>query len=266
MLIARSSFYGITILQTVVYYKQYPNDPRIFRYSVAVLWALDTLQVALNTHALYYYMVESFGNYAALLEIVWYVHLASAVALGLPKVTGRSFPLLLTINMLIVVGVQAYISFNWFSIEKTHSSILQLIRGQNMETWSTFPCSVALVHYLNRVWNPPSFLLSQHPSAPESLRTASGTDFFIAAAMCYYLHRGTSMTSFSSTTKIIAGLMRLVVISGLATSTCSLLTLVTFVAWPKTLIFIAVHSILPKLYINSLLAMQVYLPLIWTTS
>ncbi|KAK0216614.1 hypothetical protein EDD85DRAFT_431864 [Armillaria nabsnona] len=73
--------------------------------------------------------------------------------------------------------------------------------------------------------------------------------------MCYYLDKGTSMTSFSNTTKIIVGLMRLAVISGLATSVCSLLTLVSFVVWPKTLIFIAIHFILPKLYINSMLAM-----------
>ncbi len=34
MLTPRSRFYGITILQTVVYYKQNPNDPWLFRYAV----------------------------------------------------------------------------------------------------------------------------------------------------------------------------------------------------------------------------------------
>ncbi|PBK91918.1 hypothetical protein ARMGADRAFT_192765 [Armillaria gallica] len=85
--------------------------------------------------------------------------------------------------------------------------------------------------------------------------TLAGADFFIAATMCYYLDKGTSMTSFSNTTKMIVGLMRLAVISGLTTSVCELLTLVAFVAWPKTLIFVAIHFILPKLYINSMLVM-----------
>ncbi|KAK0207352.1 hypothetical protein IW262DRAFT_660602 [Armillaria fumosa] len=50
--------------------------------------------------------------------------------------------------------------------------------------------------------------------------------------------------------------MRIVVISGLLTSTCSLLTLISYIVWPDTLIFLAIGTfILPKLYINSLLAM-----------
>ncbi|KAK0457287.1 uncharacterized protein EV420DRAFT_1549994 [Desarmillaria tabescens] len=83
-----------------------------------------------------------------------------------------------------------------------------------------------------------------------------GADFTISGAMCYYLHKGKSMTSMSSTTKTIMKLMRVVVISGLLTSACSLLALVTYVIWPDTLIFISICAfILPKLYINSLLAM-----------
>ncbi|KAK0184960.1 hypothetical protein F5146DRAFT_1072819 [Armillaria mellea] len=78
--------------------------------------------------------------------------------------------------------------------------------------------------------------------------------------MCRYLDKSTSMASFSRTRKKVMGVIRLAVISGLATSACSLLTLVAFVASPKTLIFIAIHFILPKLYINSMLAIQVYLP------
>lgn len=66
-------FYGITILQTAVYFKLNPNDPWLFRYTVALLWILDTLHVALTTHALYFYLIKSFGNYFALLTVIWYV-------------------------------------------------------------------------------------------------------------------------------------------------------------------------------------------------
>ncbi|PBK91781.1 hypothetical protein ARMGADRAFT_187318 [Armillaria gallica] len=73
------SFYGITILQTVVYYKQNPNDPWLFRYGVAFLWILDTLQVALSTHAHYFYLIKSFGIYPALSTIIWSVPVASSL-------------------------------------------------------------------------------------------------------------------------------------------------------------------------------------------
>ncbi|KAK0431979.1 hypothetical protein EV421DRAFT_128858 [Armillaria borealis] len=86
----------------------------------------------------------------------------------------------------------------------------------------------------------------------------SAADFIIAGVMCFYLHKGRSMTTFSNTTKTIVKLMRIVVISGLLTSTCSLLTLISYIVWPDTLIFLAIGTfILPKLYINSLLAMSV---------
>ncbi|KAK0203240.1 hypothetical protein DFS33DRAFT_1345944 [Desarmillaria ectypa] len=57
-------FYGITILQTVVYYKQNPDDLWLFRYAVALLWIFDTLHVALApTHFIY-----TLSNH---LETIW---------------------------------------------------------------------------------------------------------------------------------------------------------------------------------------------------
>ncbi|KAK0471191.1 hypothetical protein IW261DRAFT_904711 [Armillaria novae-zelandiae] len=63
--------YGITNLQTFLYYKRYTDDWWFYRYSVAVLWMFDTLHVLLSTHALYFYLIESFGNYLGLINIVW---------------------------------------------------------------------------------------------------------------------------------------------------------------------------------------------------
>ncbi|PBK81106.1 hypothetical protein ARMGADRAFT_816137 [Armillaria gallica] len=48
--------------------------------------------------------------------------------------------------------------------------------------------------------------------------------------------------------------MRLVLVSGVATSAISS-TLVTYIVWPESLIFVGIHFVLSKLYINSLLAM-----------
>ncbi|SJL15369.1 uncharacterized protein ARMOST_18862 [Armillaria ostoyae] len=81
--------FGITNLQTVIYYKKYPHDWWLFRYSVALLWVLDALHVALSTHALYFYLVGMFGDLAgALVHSVW------------------SFKMQLDVNVLIVIYVQ----------------------------------------------------------------------------------------------------------------------------------------------------------------
>ncbi|KAK0457523.1 uncharacterized protein EV420DRAFT_1548802 [Desarmillaria tabescens] len=76
--------------------------------------------------------------------------------------------------------------------------------------------------------------------------------------MSYYLHKSGEATMFSTTASLIFGLMRLVVASGIATSACSLLALISFIVWPKTLIFLGIDFVLPKLYVNSLLAMFNY--------
>ncbi|KAK0486043.1 hypothetical protein IW261DRAFT_770005 [Armillaria novae-zelandiae] len=54
---------------------------------------------------------------------------------------------------------------------------------------------------------------------------------------------------------MLLGLMRLILVSGLATSLCSLLVLILYTTLPTSLGYIAVDFILPKLYINSFLAM-----------
>jgi hypothetical protein len=88
--------------------------------------------------------------------------------------------------------------------------------------------------------------------------TIAAADFIIAFMMCYYLHKSRGDRMFSSTSAIVLRLMRLVLVSGLATSACSLLALIAYIVWPKALIFLGIDFILPKLYVNSLLAMFNY--------
>ncbi|KAK0243649.1 hypothetical protein EDD85DRAFT_1017478 [Armillaria nabsnona] len=63
-----SILYGITNLQGLSYYRRYPNDWWVYRYSVTLLWVLDTLHVALSTHALYFYLITMFGDLVGDLE------------------------------------------------------------------------------------------------------------------------------------------------------------------------------------------------------
>ncbi|KAK0221302.1 hypothetical protein IW262DRAFT_1459473 [Armillaria fumosa] len=60
--------YGITNVQGVVYYRRYPNDWWVYRYSVGLLWVLDTIQVALSTYAIYFFLIHFFGDLNGALE------------------------------------------------------------------------------------------------------------------------------------------------------------------------------------------------------
>ncbi|KAK0219305.1 hypothetical protein EDD85DRAFT_961263 [Armillaria nabsnona] len=212
--------FGITNLQT------------IYRYSVAILWFRDVLHVAFNTHASYYYLVDLFGNYLALPHIVWsfkvspfQFHLRET-----PNRTGVQLQILL--SKAIIIGVQAYVS----NSPSNHAHIYvnrcntQRIRRSTLETRASFPsnppvflnvvvasCTAIFVAY--DVYMIPDF------SSTFSIRGAiyavfsvtALSDFIIAFLMCYYLHKGRKVSPFSTTSAMLFGLMRLVVISGFAT-------------------------------------------------
>ncbi|SJL17490.1 uncharacterized protein ARMOST_21042 [Armillaria ostoyae] len=219
-------FYGITILQTAVYYKVNPNDPRIFRYTVAFLWILDTLHVALSTHALYFYLIESFGNYLDLLKVIW------------------SFPLQLVFNMLVATCVQALYAIRIWKLGRHFHVVLPYFIF--LAVAATFSTGLYVIYDTYTLSSFVGISTIRKTSIYAVFSTMVGADFAISGAMCYYLHKGKSMTNLSRPCELIASVH----------SACSLLTLVTYIVWPDTLIFMALGTfILPKLYINSLLAM-----------
>ncbi|PBK64472.1 hypothetical protein ARMSODRAFT_961977 [Armillaria solidipes] len=226
--------FGITNTQVAKYYKKYPDDWWIFRYSVGILWTFDALHVALSTHMIYHYLIDLFGDYDGLHNVIW------------------SFKLQLLIEMIIVVGVQGiYIIRIWKLGRYFHRTLPWIVSLTFLVALGNGIFSVYAAYFVSDFKALPGVEVSI------SIITAIPvfSDFVIALSMCYYLHKSRQASGFSKTSDMLLGMMRLGVISGLATSTCSLLILITYLAWPNTLIFSSIDLILPKLYINSLLAM-----------
>ncbi|TBU26709.1 hypothetical protein BD311DRAFT_698129, partial [Dichomitus squalens] len=63
--------YGITSLQAYVYYRDNHNDSKSLKLSVAGLWILDTVHVALITGAMYWYCITNFTNLQAIQKPIW---------------------------------------------------------------------------------------------------------------------------------------------------------------------------------------------------
>ncbi|KAK0220653.1 hypothetical protein IW262DRAFT_1297704 [Armillaria fumosa] len=210
---------------------------------VAVLWILDTLHVILTTHALYFYMVESFGDYSALFSIICLIQL-----------TGRSFPLQLLVGMLIVVGVQAlyavriwklgrsiHMVIPWFiflavaaslcetsfvimsedlnGTSKAPGSMLSMIRMDDLSYFCSSPMLTVTRYTLTTPFGIPTISTFIYVF----FATLAGADFCIASTMCYYLDKGTSM-NFSSA--------------------CSLLTLVAVMACQSLILLVFIfHTV-----------------------
>ncbi|KAK0227979.1 hypothetical protein IW262DRAFT_1292884 [Armillaria fumosa] len=201
-----SSLFGITYTQVIRYHKKYPNDWWIFRYSVTILWIFDAFHVVLSTHMIYHYLIDLFGDYDGLYHIVCFNYRPPFV-------------------MVIVIGVQGWPLFPSDSVldcgSYLHSSCRYSI--PDFKALSVVEGSVWVIHSI------PPF-----------------SDFIITLSMCYYLHKSRQACGLSKASDKLLGMMRLGVISGLATSICSLLILITYLAWPNTLIFFGIDLILPK--------------------
>ncbi|KAK0187540.1 hypothetical protein F5146DRAFT_1225975 [Armillaria mellea] len=265
--------FGITNLQVLIYYKKYSNDWWVYRYSAgsatlvcpSYSWpiitraldrALDALHVAFSTHALYFYLIDMFGN-----------------AIGALETNEWSMNLQLSLNDVIIVYVQGLYAIRlwklgrhfhkflpWFvflavAASLGNSNALTLIIGLIMFLPGTATFMIYEIYIIGR-------LISVSTTTVRSIyalfSTIAVADFIIAFMMCYYLHRSRGDKLFSSTSAIVLRLMRLVLVTGLATSACSLLALIAYIVWPKSFIFLGVDFILPKLYVNSLLAMLNY--------
>ncbi|PBK84962.1 hypothetical protein ARMGADRAFT_1087867 [Armillaria gallica] len=285
-----SLLFGITVLQVFIYYRDYPNDWQLYRYSVGILWVLDAFHLSLTIHVIYHYTVDSFGDYVALGNVVWSVRISVLTAGAIPYIffTPRSLKLQILVNVVIIVFVQRYcVSIPAMTLT-THSVPHSLYAVRLWKLGRYFhrflPCIVIFVvtggfavgvMIVYKTFVP---RLSLYPSEAHavagrycittftglalidwavdiSFATATGIDFFISFAICYYLHKSRSISEFSSTNSRLLVLMWFVLMSGLATSACSTVALITFIVLPNTLVFLGVESLLTKLYVNSLLSM-----------
>ncbi|TDL20343.1 hypothetical protein BD410DRAFT_379410 [Rickenella mellea] len=70
--IMSSMLYGITNVQTFIYFQRFPKDSNYLRVLVAFLWVLDGLHMSLGTYSVYFHMVDNFLNPFALLIPTWF--------------------------------------------------------------------------------------------------------------------------------------------------------------------------------------------------
>ncbi|PBK59120.1 hypothetical protein ARMSODRAFT_1009864 [Armillaria solidipes] len=257
--------YGVTNLQSVMYYRRYPSDWWVYRYSVGLLWVLDTVHVALSVYAVYFFLIHFFGDLNGALQYVsWSIK----------------------VNLFDCQSQESLMAPEWCTLVAFFSESLSRCvhpRPVCPPTMAAFVFSAVMIaiavaycvhsrttfsqncHLLHRTaiylvydsYTTPNLASasSMKTSVHVFFSTIAVADLIIAIPMFYYLHKSRAIILVPSTATVLLCLMRLVVMSGLATSACSLLTLISYIAWRKSLAFLGINFVLSKLYINSLLAM-----------
>ncbi|KAK0457522.1 uncharacterized protein EV420DRAFT_1480591 [Desarmillaria tabescens] len=214
--------FGITNLQAVNYYQRYPHD-----------WVLDTFHVALSIHALYFYLVTMFGDLIGGLEsdlwsmklqlslnnfLVFYVQWLYAIRLW-KRLYFCIVALDIAITYSATVGRHFHKVLPWFVFLAVAMSL-----GDKIVLIVLCICLILVSfrqYHMFGVWNYTKSLI----------HFPRQTDWTITPMMCYYLHKSRKDAMFS---------------------TC---VIFLYIVWPESLIFVGIHFVLSKLYINSLLAM-----------
>ncbi|KAI6139612.1 hypothetical protein EDD17DRAFT_341614 [Pisolithus thermaeus] len=224
--------YGITTLQTYLYFMNYPNDDVPTKLFVAAIWVLDTAHITLMCHALYYYLVSSYGVTTSLAYGIWSLFASVAVNLTIACAVQAFFTnqvcrprLRWLVTLPIIITVLAHLGFGietvvFMFIKKQLSSLSQLTY------YAVTPFGAALVV----------------------------SDVFIAVALCLLLRENSSLTVFPRTKHLINILMIYAINRCLLTSAVAIAEVALWAVNPENSWFMAVDFTIGKLYANSLLA------------
>jgi len=228
-LIGSAILYGVTLLQTFLYFKQYPNDTRITKSIVIVLWVLDTVHLLLCTIAIYTYLVRNFNNPEALGRSTWSMNLQTDC------------------NGLIGLIVECFFARRvWMMSRNIFLTGLIVV--------------LACIHFgLGVLFTVEGFILVETSKFPKliwvtstGLGSAAAADLIIAISLCYYLTK--SRTGFARTDSLITTLIVYSLTTGLITSIIACTCVVTFATMPTNYIWLGFFWLIGKCYVNSLLA------------
>lgn len=225
------ALWGITALQTYNYFLQYYRvDRPALNLLVGVVFTLDTAHQIIISHMLYSYLVSGWGDLATLGALIWSV-------LMMVLLTG-----------IIGLVVQTFLIYRVWVLSRRNYIVAGIIA---LPVVGLFGCSLA---YVIQAWPFKLFTdLAKVGGLSRAVNVLGAvSDTVIAIALCYYLW--TSKSGIKRTDAIMNRLMLFCVRTGLLTTACAILSLITISALPATFIYICFYSILARFYSFSLLA------------
>jgi len=222
-------FYGITSVQTFIYFKSNFNDHSLFRLLILGLWLLDSLHIALTTHGMYFYLVTNFTNPLAISFPVW------------------SLLCQVYITCVSDFAVRCVFAQRVWRLSKSVILFATIVIA-------TFYVTASGMAFASRGFITGTFeqLMQASWLLYSALGSAVFADVFIAVSLCLLLRK--HRTGFKETDSLVNVLMLYSINTGLLTSICATASFVTFAIWPDDFVFMGIYFTLSKLYLNSLLA------------
>lgn len=223
--------YGLTVHQTYRYFRRYTADRWTLKTLVAGLWTIDTLQTAFSMYYCYYYLVNHHSDSLVMERSIWAYRLAVFLMAAPPFISNTFY-----VSRLWIIGMQSF-------------ALLAFIMSLVL-TRLSFQIVLAV-----KSWQHPAFVdFAPFTWMVRAYCGASLTaDIILAVSFCYTLHK--RRTGYKRTDSKIDLLMIYTINTGSLTSLLCLLSLMSLVfSGRRSTVYVALHAILAKFYINSVLA------------
>jgi len=228
-LLAAAVMYGITCVQTYIYYGSYLNDRWHLKSLVGFLWTIDTLHLITISHMVYHYTVTNFANPLGLNVPTW----------SLPA----SVVLMTTSDTLI----RCFFSYRiWKLSNVLWPTILVLIN--TVIVWGNAIASAVKIAQLKSISDISHFAWLVR----WEFGAAAGTDILITVILCFLLYR--KKTGFKQTDFLVSTLIIYTINTGALTTVLALICMIVNITQPTTYVYMGIYFTLPKFFLNALLA------------
>jgi len=238
-LVVGAIFFGMTILQATSYFRRYRNDPMWMKLCVVLLCLLDTLHLCFSVHMMYFYLIDNFGNVAAVSAIIW-----SLKGLG-------------TVQVLVIWLVQClYLTRIWKLSRKVvarRKILLGILAGLIVILIVAFGVGIMFTVKMLELKQGLS-LAGFRWAIFFGFSVTIAIDVTIAGVMSFLLYR--SQTGIKRTDSMLFTLIQYIVGTGVLTSAASIVYVVLYVVKPDTLLYLAQEFSITRLYTNSFLALM----------
>ncbi|KDR74137.1 hypothetical protein GALMADRAFT_605176 [Galerina marginata CBS 339.88] len=232
--LAAALMYGLTSLQTFLYFSHPRNDKRWLSTMIMVLWVLDTIHFAFTAHGVYFYLITNFGNFAAVASPTWSI----LVQVYASTIIGAIVRCIFGWRVQILCGTRRIVGTSIFGIV----AALSFLSAVTAYVFASRSFTLKTFEKLNKM----SWLLYLGFAADVI------ADILIAVSLCTILLN--SRTGIKSTDSKLSFILAFTVNTGLLTSICALACLITYAIWPQRFIFLGIYFAQSKLYVNALLA------------
>ncbi|KAJ7155252.1 hypothetical protein C8R46DRAFT_1296654 [Mycena filopes] len=240
-------FYGIMLVQTMIYYQRYKSDRRWFKYLVFYLLLIETVDLVSDVGIIFEPLILRYGTPEALLVSPVMLRADALLTVREPFSFSPYKRPLATRQVLISTPIQFFIAWRIYVV--TRSLLLPAVL-----------VILAIVSFGGGIAT--TTIVSLHPKYSEFgqfhvevitwLVSSTICDVLLTASLVYSLW--TRKTRDNSTDSYINKIIRLTVQTGSITAAAALLDMIFYLTLPNTSFNFMIDFPLSKLYTNALLS------------